>query len=317
MKYLTMVARCGNPKAGASAMKFTLIADDFSVHTMPGNTLTRYLTENKVVVTNMAMSPKGLVSTNGAMNRYTLFDDGGKIVNTPSAVILNRVEVDGKLAGYIYFTPNGTVAKGSIANLVKLAKEGLVANGKVRSTESGDIVSSIGGNYPLLELKENKPATTEVTVDILLFGSSYKGNAKAEYAGVSILCKDSRAISEIHAKMDKQCKELQTRLKEQFNWTDEELSGFDTRPSFGAGFYGVYPLEIVEKLLEKSKAKCSIKNVMISSKDCSVKDPVEEIGVYSIKSKSGSQFQSGNGKSKEYLEKYMQKVIGILDSKVK
>ena len=308
MKYLTMVARCGEPKVAANLLKYTLIGDDFSIHTMTGDKLAAAINDGKAVVTNMAVSAKGLVSTNGALDKYTLIHPAGGIIGTPRVVILNRVETNGKLTGYIVFNVDGMVSQITVADAAALATKGGIANGKIRHTAEGDIVAAIGGTYPLLEKVIKTPKTDKPTVDIVFFGSALKDGKLVKFAGATVTSKDAMAIRKIHTTLDSNNKKLTNKLGADYGYTADDLKSFEIKQAPGAGFYGVYPLAVVEKLMETGKVKCSIGKLMVSCKDTQEAEAAESIVIYDTKKKSIINSQEGTAKSDAKLQKYVDEV---------
>lgn len=305
-----MVARNGMPKAPANSMNFTLIADDFSIHTMSGNKLAAAINDKKVVVTNMSVSNKGLVSTNGALDKYTLIDTTGNIVGVPRNVILNRIEVNNKLAGYVMFTAAGVISKISVAEAATLANNGLIANGKVRHTADGDIVAAIGGNYPLIETKIEDVKTEKPVVDLVFFGSAIDKDKMCKFAGVTITSKSAATFAKKYSLLKSENEQLIKGLRDDLGYTEDELKSFEIKQAPGAGFYGVYRLAAVISLMASaSKVKCSISKLMIGCKDRSVEDCDESIVIYDIKKKSIVNSQEGTEESDAKLKKYAAEVI--------
>ena len=166
MKNFTMITRHGSSKDAVSA--YTLISSDYQTVTMPVKELAAAINSKKIAVTNLGLSAKGLVSTNGALDKYTLINSQtNQVEGIARAVILDRVEQNGKLVGYTVFTQNGTLAEVNIADAAALASKGLISNGKIRHTQDGDIVSAIGGTYPLRTISFSEAPKGEITTDIL------------------------------------------------------------------------------------------------------------------------------------------------------
>ena len=166
MARLTMITRHGETKSNVTA--YTLINENYQTVVMPTTDLVRAISTGKITTTNLAVSAKGLVSTNGALDKYTFINSKTNMVEgTPRAVILDRVEQDGKLAGYTVFTQNGQIRKLSVPDAAALAAKGLIANGKIRHTAEGDSVSAIGGTYPLTVIALDKAPQGKVNIDIM------------------------------------------------------------------------------------------------------------------------------------------------------
>lgn len=197
MKNFTMITRHGSSKDAISA--YTLISSDYQTVTMSAKDLASNIESKKIIVNNMDVNKKGLVSTNGALDKYTLINiQTNQVEGTPRAVILDRVEQNNKLVGYTVFTQNGTIAEVSIADAAALANRGLISNGKTRHTLNGDIVSAIGGNYPLREIKLSEAPKGEITIDLLYFGTIV--GVPVEYVGAIVACTSATEMSKI-AKM--------------------------------------------------------------------------------------------------------------------
>ena len=316
MIYFTMVARSGDAKNGANMMNYTLIGSDLSVKVMRGDKLAAAIADEKIKVTNLAVSVKGLVSTNGAMNKYTTIGPDGNLVGTARSVILNRVEKGGKLHSYIIFNANGVVSEIDVPHAAVLAQKGLIANGKIRHTEDGDIVSSINGTYPLVEKVESKEKE-KITTDVILYGSAIKGTGKGstcKYVGIIINSNKANTISKLYPKLVKESENLKKKLAETFGYTEDELKGFAIKQSPGAGIYGVYPFATAVKLMTLGKTKYNSGKIVIGCKDCGDSDNAESFIVYDTKKKTVIASQEGTEKSDAKLKEYSSEIISSMDN---
>ena len=98
MKNFTMITRHGSSKDNITA--YTLISSNYQTMTMPAKDLAEAISNNKIIVNNMEVSNKGLVSTNGSLDKYTLINtQTNQVEGVARAVILDRVEQNGKLVG--------------------------------------------------------------------------------------------------------------------------------------------------------------------------------------------------------------------------
>ena len=130
MRTFTMITRQGKSKDSVSA--YTLISSDYQTVTMSVTDLTKEIKSGKMKVTNLSVEGSSIVSTNGALDKYTFINtDTGMVEGTAHAVILNRAESKGKLIGYTVFTNTGNLAELSVAETVALAKNKLISNGKI------------------------------------------------------------------------------------------------------------------------------------------------------------------------------------------
>jgi hypothetical protein len=309
MTYLTMVARCGVPKSPANAMKYTLVDNAFGIHSMTGDQIAKALNSSKAKITNMAVSAKGLVSTNGALDKYTLFDPAGMIVGTPRCVILNRRETNGKLSGYVMYDQSGIIRDVSISEAVQYATNGLIANGKVRHTSDGDIVSSITGNYPLIEVNIAETKDAKPTIDHTYFGSVVKDEKAIKFAGVNITCKSAKTINKLYGTLSEANSKLCSKLEASYGYDANSLAGFAIRPTPGGGFYGVYPIDSIRKLDEAGLNKCTGNKLIVACLDKSVKDAPESIAIINAKTGEVIKSQEGTNLSDKRLKDYVKSLV--------
>lgn len=309
-KFYTMVARCGDPKGPANNMKYTLIGSDFSTITMTGNTLAKRINDNTIDVTNMGVTVKGLVSTNGAISKYTTFDAAGNLISAPRCVVLNRVETGGKLTGYVMFTDNGLVEHVSVAKAVALASVQLIANGKIKHTEAGDIVSSINGLYPLVEASAMAEPVGTPTIKFIFFGSAIKSGKKLAYAGAITSAKDSKVISKQHKEFCAKNEALISELKSTFNLDDDAVKSMKIRQYPGAAFYGVY------KMPEIPVKSCSVSvgqhNVIVGCIDCDAAEYTESMVQVNVSTGNITAVQEGTPASDKAVMAYAKQVLKML-----
>lgn len=252
MKNFTMITRHGNSKDAISA--YTLISADYQTVTMSVKDLAAAISSKKIAVNNMEVTAKGLASTNGALDKYTLINtQTNQVEGVARAVILDRVEQKGKLVGYTVFTQNGTLAEVNIADAAALASKGLISNGKIRHTQEGDIVSAIGGTYPLRVINFSDAPKGEITTDILYFGTVV--GVPVEYFGAIVSCTSATEMSQIiHM--------LSTSNAGVINEVSK-VAGQSVRESLaikrmGANsLYGVFSVDSLKKLL---KANSKLRN---------------------------------------------------------
>ncbi len=261
MKNFTMITRHGSSKDAVSA--YTLISSDYQTVTMPVKELAAAINSKKIAVTNLGLSAKGLVSTNGALDKYTLINSQtNQVEGIARAVILDRVEQNGKLVGYTVFTQNGTLAEVNIADAAALASKGLISNGKIRHTQDGDIVSAIGGTYPLRTISFSEAPKGEITTDILYFGTVV--GVSTEYFGAIVSCTSATEMSQIiHM--------LSTSNATVINEVSK-VAGQSVRESLaikrmGANsLYGVFSIASLKKLLKaNSKLRNQLGSITVSA----------------------------------------------------
>lgn len=261
MKTLTMITRHGVSKNEISA--YTLITSDYQTIQMSAAELAKAISGKKITVTNLGIGAKGIEGTNGALDKYTLINtQTGMVEGTPRAVVLDRVEKGDKLIGYTVFSQNGTIVELSVADAVNLCNQKLIANGKLRHTQQGDIVSSIGGDYPLREIEIDKAPKGDITVDVLYFGTIVSSGA--EYVGAIVSCTSAAEMSKISTALSNaNAKVIASAVK---------VGGQGVRKSLaiqrmGANsIYGVFDIASLEKLLKAgAKLQNKVGNITVSA----------------------------------------------------
>lgn len=252
VKTVTMVTRHGVSKDNISG--YTLITADYQLVSKSAKELQSLIAQNKIKVTNLDVSKKGLVSTNGALDKYTFINSQtNQVEGTPRAVILNRVEKGGKLVGYTVFTQNGTLAELNTADAVVLATKGLISNGKIRHTADGDIVSSIGGNYPLRTIEVEKAPKGQITVDLMYFGTVV--DTQEEYFGAIISSTSAAEISKLAEILNKSNAKVIAGVSKVAGQSVREVLGIKRMGA--TSLYGVFETTVLEKLIG---AKATLKN---------------------------------------------------------
>ena len=307
MKRLTMVVRCGDVKANAEASIYTLIGEDYSFERMSGADIVKAIKAKKIEVTNMGVTEKGLVSTNGALKNYTTFDMAGNMVGQPRAVVLNRVETEKGLIGYTIYHVDGTLHEVRVPQLVEMAQANMVANGKIRHTQQGDIVASISGLYPLRVMKLSEPVDKSITLDVMFFGSAIKGKHNIKYVGAMVNAKNAAGITAIHKNLEGANAKLISSIK--------DVTGVDEAAALGikrtgtAGFYGVFPMDSFIKLVEKADNKIAMPmgSVMIACTDYDADKAESNITIGKDKKPTGK--QTGTEKADKALRGYAEKVL--------
>lgn len=272
MKTVTMIARHGSK---SKVTGYTLIGQDYKLMQMSASDLEKNIKEGKLEVTNLTVGAKGIESTNGALNKYTLFDEvEGKPIGDTRAVILNRVEKNEKLIGYVVYMVNGAIAELKVPDAVKLAVNGLLANGKVRHTQDGDIVSAIGGNYPLRSIKLTEAPEGKITVQLIYFCKPV--GSKVEYAGFIVSSNSAVQMNKIVEQADKVNSKIISGVQP---LTDDNLNESLGNKRIGANaLFCVTDFGFIKKLVD---AKASISSVskegmMVSSITYSKEGPSDE-----------------------------------------
>lgn len=313
MKKLTMVMRCGDAKAPAEALMYNLIGEDYSFARMTGADIVKNIASKAIEVTNMGVENGKLVSTNGALKNYTLVDMAGNLAGEPRAVILNRVENEKGLLGYTVYALNGTLQEMSVAAAVELAKVGKIANGKIRHTQQGDIVASIGGLYPLRTLKMKEATDEAISVDILFMGSALDGTGKASrYAGVIVNAKNAATVSKLYDTLSKSNKEVVDKITA-MSHDPATANTLGIKVTGTAGFYGIYSTDTVYSLIKKANNTVSLPmgKLMIACTDYTDSEHAESNVTLTADLKAAGR-QSGTAKGDESLKAYTKAVLAKL-----
>lgn len=183
----TMVAA---EHANGHYVSFTMIDNNYMLEEWDIKSAVQHLRSTDCEVTNLGVNSKGEISaSNGAMDKYTRFDaETRALIGKPGNVILNRIERNNKLVGYTVFTAGGTVKKLSVSDAVKMYSTAGIANGKIRHIANGDIISSINGEYPIMEIDiEKAQEKAKLKTDVIYLCDVIAGKTKvADYAGVLI-----------------------------------------------------------------------------------------------------------------------------------
>lgn len=182
MRLLTMVML--NQLKGTPGTK-VFISDKYEFITLTDKEIIDEYRNKRSQFTNINVTPNGVESSNGAFERYGCFDcDSNAYIRPIAPVVLNRVEKDNKLLGYTVFMPNGTVKELRVTDAVKLHGMIKFANGKLKPTETGDIISSIEGNYVLRTIsitKEVKETDIKFDIQPIQFRSVINKNKHIRY----------------------------------------------------------------------------------------------------------------------------------------
>lgn len=267
MSTFTMIAVYASTKTGSDVKGITgysLISSDYQTVMIDTATLAKNIANKSMSVTNLGIKDGKIVSTNGALDRYNIISNQtNAIIGTPMAVILDRVERDGKLVGYTIFTQDGRIKETSVTEAVTLCNNKLISNGKIRHTDSGDIVSAIGGNYVLRQIEPLKAPTGQTTVDLMYFEEDSRGN---KYFGAIISCTSAVEMGKISNTFGKSNTELVERLSKVRENAQRDLGvqRVNTNSIFGA-----FPLDMFDKLTKVKTADIKFRiladNILVSS----------------------------------------------------
>lgn len=241
----------GNKKSKQTTVGYTLIDSRYQLHYESAESLANKIAKKEIEVANLAVENGAIVSTNGDINKYTSTNVvDGLVIGQSKAVILNRIEKNNKLEGYMVFMPNARVAKLNVAEAAKLASNGLVCNGKIRHTEQGDIVSAIGGNYPLMQIKLEEAPAGELKVELVFFSAPIKSGKTTKYGGALISSTSALTTNKLMDKLTADNQKVITEYKRVTNNADTD--GLVVIRKNANSLYGVFSLETLKGLKEKS-----------------------------------------------------------------
>lgn len=312
MKTLTMVTRYGFKGEHANKTNYVLIADDYSIVRLTGEELVKAIKDKKYNITNMGIGPSGLISTNGAIDKYTLIGlDTNDIVGKASPVVINRVETQKGLVGYTIFNTKGVLQEVTVKEIVQIHSVTPFSNGKLRHTQDGDIISSITGNYPLRTVEMKNNTNKSINLDLILISSSISDTSSSvyKYGGIIIECENAAHVSKMYSSLkDANEKLLESLLKA---GSDEQTKkNLTIRRTATAGFYVVLPIDKVFELIKlaNNKVNNTIGRVMISTVDNSDEEYTESVLILSPELKAIFK-QSGTDRGNKVLSEYAKDII--------
>ena len=310
MKALTMVMRNGVKDAPANLMSYICIGEDYSIVKLTGDEILKAMQNKKYDIKNLGIGPKGLMSINGAIDKYTLIDPiTGRVEGKASPVVINRVELNGALIGYTIFNTNGVLQEVTVKDAVKIHAMSPFSNGKIRPTQDGNIIASIAGNYTLRVLEVEKTKDGVIKVDIVFVGSAV-GSSKEilKYAGIFVSCENAADISKMYAMISYENKKLIHMIKD--TGGDEKVTeSLAIRRTGGAGVYGVFPISVVFGLIKKAgnKVQNKIGTIAVACIDYSAEG--DESSVKLTKDLTVTSLVHGTERSDKALKAYLEDLI--------
>lgn len=245
---------------GKTVVGYTIIDQNYQTRLVSVDDLKREVASKKSIFTNIGLSDgkHELAGTNGSIEKYTTLGPDNSVVGTARAVILNRAEQNGRLIGYTVFSTNGTIMELKVADAVALCNRKLISNGKIRHTETGDIVSAIGGTYPLRQIEVKSAPKGVMTVDIMYFTKAYmesdrgiKAIAGAEYFGAIVSCTSATEMSKATDVLSKSNAALTSGIIKSVGPNIRETIDSLKSVRYGAnGIYGVFSIDMIDKLIK-------------------------------------------------------------------
>lgn len=276
-KQYTAVGRTvdGNMKT----LNFTLVSEDYMISSAKVEDIVKSMKKGSVDVVNLEPKDGTLAFANGAEKKYTTISAAdGSFVTKPSAVIIDRVEdKSGKIVGYTVFMASGSLERVSVSAAVQAAMQGMIANGKIRHTSEGDIVSSIKGNYRLctIDLDSAAKSDAKINLAVLFFANAINQQKQIPYVGVVVSCEAAAKQSKVLALAKESNTDLIKKLKE-INAT--ELDALKPQRISVSETYVVIELRAFVELIQQygGVIKRSSKYIVsVLEYDCVNKEPVE------------------------------------------
>ena len=261
MGTLTMVASKGvlNGKK-PTYTGFMIVDDSYNVRSVSVREVQELLSRNPGAIANMELVNGIPTSSNGAMERYAFVDESsGQYMNTNSSVILDRITKDGKAIGYTLYCPDGIIRRLPTEQVVQMAANKLICNGKVGKDDSGvPFVSSIRGTYTQVVVKdEDKQETDTTPVSLMvLFATqcpNLKGFKDKAYVGAIVSCSNMAKASKIVEACYKDNKKLQGELIDYAG--DKIRTELKIVPLKPGVYYVVVSTEMFGKIVDMPNAK--------------------------------------------------------------
>ena len=270
MNTLTMVTvyaakRTSTGFDGISAYGF--VTSDYQTIMMSVNQVLQGIGNKKFTITNLGIDDKGkLVATNGALNRYSMINTTtGMPDGEPMAVVLNRVEKNGKLVGYTMFMQDCTIREVGIKEAVAMCNGKVISNGKLRHTNDGDIVSSINGNFILRQIEPDKAPKGTLTVTLMYFEAQATG---VKYFGGIISSTSAVQMTNIRDSLEEDNRALMKECEKAGKVRARVLSDYGIQRMSENSFFGSFTLSALDKLINVPGVQFKCNNeILISISD--------------------------------------------------
>lgn len=236
---------------GKETAGFSVISNNYMVENWDLSQTIRAI-HNKEVI-NLDFDTSGqIISSNGSIKKYTHFDvQTGEMVSPPAPVILNRIERNNKLVGYTVFTGSGRIRKINVTDAVQLYNTVGIANGKLRHTTYGDIISSINGEYPIMEVDIEKASEGTAVAKVVYIADVIvnKGGVATkmvQYYGIFVNGTSASKISKVMDMVKAGNSELKEKLRRLGAHNIEQSAS--TIRGGAAQFFTVVPAQTFEDI---------------------------------------------------------------------
>lgn len=309
MTTFTMVARTGLEKAKAEDMIYSLIGEDYNIIAVKGSDLMKKIASKEVAITNLGIENGKLVSTNGAIDKYPFVNmETGQLSGKQCAVVLNRVEVNERLMGYTIMCPDGIIREMKVPEAVTLYNSVGIANGKIRQSSAGPIISSINGNFPLRVLTIKNAESKDINLGVTFITTGINETHSATYAGVIINCKNAADMAKMFNKLKEENDKVKAIVKK-LGESEESISKLQVTRIMATEIYCVMTLDMLNTMLDKNQFKLNfpMDSLLISSLDFS--DGKTESLIKLGKDFKMDKLKDGNGRTLAEVKKLAEKVI--------
>lgn len=255
MNILTMVMRSGLSKDDIQSY-ICISNSDYSFVTLSGADIVEALKTKKYAFTNIGVTNGIISATNGSIDKYTFLNaSNNKIEGKINPVVLQRVEGNGKLIGYVIFNTDGVLQEITVAEAMELHSKTPFCNGKTRHTQQGDIIASIAGNYNLKEISISDHQVGKYTVELVFVGSAIGlNNAYSQYAGVILNFENAADLSRMYKKLREENRKIISSAVV-IGATEKDCKSLAFKRVGASGIYGVYPIGIVIELIKRAGGK--------------------------------------------------------------
>lgn len=283
MKVYTMISRVSETDMIGDNDILTLVDENYLVAKQQASSVMRAMQRKLITVTNLGIQSGKLIGTNGSIKNYPcMVGSTGEVKNSSVGVILNRAEVDGRLVGYTITDAMGIVRELSVQDTLNFYNTFGIANGKIKHTQSGDIISAIKGNFIVRSIKIDSDTPYKCTIEPLYISTYYnKDNSKAgkvPFAGIIVDSQDLKAISKLYSRFGKEIELVKAKV-EQLGFKDVKI--WNARVGETA-ILMIVPLETYLHILKMKDC------ILVTPKMCNGKVPISVLAV----DKEGDTFES-------------------------
>ena len=151
MYCIAVIVDNSGKEIGYRMLDTNLIGKGATTKDISADAVLRSIANNTISVVNLGIKNNKVVGINGVLDRYTKVSQDNRPMTDPKMVILFRTDT-----GFIACDAFGSVASLSNDNALALNEKYPIANGKIVHKDGTKFISSIVGEYPYIQKKENK-----------------------------------------------------------------------------------------------------------------------------------------------------------------